>query len=274
MPELPEVESVRRGLLPWIVGGKIRKVALSLPRLLKYPTPAIFRKNLPGSQIKKLSRKGKYLIFELDNQKDLIIHLGMSGRLIPSAESEAYPLHTHLILHLDTQDNLLFIDPRTFGRIALLPHEDYSQLPGLAAIGIDPTQSEEYQWEKVKDLFRGNRPVKSFLMDQSILAGIGNIYADESLFRAKIHPLRLVSSLTTREKKRLFTVIRDILNEAIECGGTTILTFMDSRKNHGNFQSHLQVYGKENTPCPYCLSLIRKITISGRSAHFCPHCQK
>jgi formamidopyrimidine-DNA glycosylase len=274
MPELPEVESVRRGLLPWIVGAKIIKAELSLPRLLKYPKPASFQKSLTGSRIKALTRKGKYLIFELDNQKDLIIHLGMSGRLIPSAESEAYPPHTHLILQLEAQANLLFIDPRTFGRIALLPHEDYSQLPGLAAIGIDPTLPEEYQWEKVKDLFRGNRPVKSFLLDQSILAGIGNIYADESLFRAKIHPLRLVSSLTTREKKRLFTVIQDILNEAIECGGTTILTFMDSHKNHGNFQSHLQVYGKENSPCPHCSSLIHKITIAGRSAHFCPHCQK
>ncbi len=274
MPELPEVETVRRGLVPWISGQRIQKVELLLPRLLKYPSPAAFKPTLVNRTILDLSRKGKYLIFKLETQRELIIHLGMSGRLIPGERKESLPPHTHFILRLEGPQDLLFIDPRTFGRIALVDKDDYSPVPGLNQLGLDPTHPDEYQWPKVQKVLEGNRPVKSFLLDQSALAGIGNIYADESLFRAGIHPLRKVAELSLQEKKRLFKTIKEVLEEAIQSGGTTILTFMDSRNNYGHYQNLLQVYGRDLQPCYQCKTRIEKIKIGGRSSHFCPRCQK
>lgn len=273
MPELPEVETVRRSLEPKIKNRVIRSVRILLPRLVKYPTPQIFQQSIQNLAIKAISRKGKYLLIELSDEKTLVIHLGMSGRLLLVDSHTTFPKHTHITLHLDNNQILCFIDPRTFGRIALLNTSDYSPLPGLYHLGIDPL-SKAFSKSNIVTLFKSNRPIKAFLMDQSKIAGLGNIYVDECLFRAGIHPLKHVSQLKAEQIDLLCKTIPNVLTTAIRMKGTTVYTFVDDEEKSGKFQKFLKVYGKTGEPCVNCGSPVNKITLAGRSTHFCPVCQK
>ncbi|MCX7918126.1 MAG: bifunctional DNA-formamidopyrimidine glycosylase/DNA-(apurinic or apyrimidinic site) lyase [bacterium] len=280
MPELPEVETVRRYLLPEVKGRKITAVKLTLPKQLVTPKPVKFIKLLTGTKINDIHRRGKYLLFHLDNEYDLMFHLGMSGRIAmvkPNAPTEK---HTHLRLKLlevsgqKVEKELRFIDPRQFGKIALIPHGDYSAVPGLANLGIEPF-ARKFTLAKLRALLSGRRKMKPLLLDQTKIAGIGNIYADESLFAARIHPEELSCNLTELQLRKLHQAIPTILKKSIRFQGTTLFDegYTNPRGESGRFIRFLKVYGHENDPCPRCGIPIKRIVISGRSSFFCPYCQ-
>ena len=273
MPELPEVETVRLGLLAKVLQLKINHVALHLPRLVSYPKKnSNWTSSLIQSRIYAIQRKGKYLLFYLDNGKDLMIHLGMSGRIFYQSTSMTPPPHSHFILRFDNEMEMRFIDPRTFGKIALFDHLDYTPLPGLLHIGLDPLSSD-YNLVNFKTCLQGKRKIKAFLLDQQYLAGIGNIYADECLFLAGIHPLTLTHRLNDRQIKALFASIRTILKKSVSKGGTTIHTFENTDQDFGHYQDYLKVYGRKDNPCPRCQSPIQRTLVVQRSTYYCPGCQ-
>lgn len=273
MPELPEVETIRRGLLPKIKGQKINSAILTLPRLLEYPTPKQFIRRLKNVAIRDIGRHGKYLLFHLDNQSDLMIHLGMTGRLFVHSSNQPLDKHTHFRLLLHSSKELRFIDARTFGKLALVPHNDYSPVIGLAHLGIDPLSSK-FTLQEFAKIMDCNRQLKAVLMDQSRIAGLGNIYVDEVLHRARLNPKKSVSRLKIPQIESLFNAICEILKKALHYRGTTILSYVDSEVRYGEYQSHLKAYGRENEPCLTCGTPIRRIFLVSRSTFYCPKCQK
>ncbi len=273
MPELPEVETIRRGLLPKIKGKKIDSAILTLPRLLEYPAPAQFLHRLKNTSIRDIGRHGKYLLFHLDNKMDLMIHLGMTGRLFVHSSNQPLDKHTHFRLKLYSSEELRFVDARTFGKLALIFHIDYSPVFGLAHLGIDPL-SPKFTLQEFTKVTECNRQLKAVLMDQSRIAGLGNIYVDEVLHRAFLNPKKSASRLKFTQIEILFNSIREILKEALHYRGTTILSYVDSEVRYGEYQDHLKVYGRENEPCRNCGNSIRRIILVSRSTFYCPKCQR
>lgn len=263
MPELPEVEVVRRELVSAIKGQKLEKVDI-LENKFYFPSAVV-----TGSELKNLLRKGKYLFLELGDYY-LLLHLGMSGRLIFTRERNNLPYEK--VIFYFSEGILTFCDQRKFGRVELLNRELKDRV--WAQIGIDPF-SPEFTFDRFWQITRGKtQRVKDFLLNQRRIAGIGNIYASEILFRSGIHPQRRVDTLSKAEKERLFSYIKPVLEEAIRCQGTTIRDYVRSQGETGNFQQFLLVYGKAGKSCPRCGSLIQKEKISNRSSYFCPSCQK
>jgi formamidopyrimidine-DNA glycosylase len=273
MPELPEVETIRRGLLPKIKGKKIDFAILTLPRLLQYPDSKQFVHRLKNATVMDIGRHGKYLLFHLDNQLDLMIHLGMTGRLFIHSSNQPLDKHTHFRLKLHTSEELRFVDARTFGKLALVSHNDYSPVVGLAHLGIDPL-SPKFTLQKFAKVFECNRQLKAVLMDQSRIAGLGNIYVDEVLHRARLNPKKSVARLKISQIESLFNAICEILKKALLYRGTTILSYVDTEVRYGEYQDHLKVYGRENEPCRNCNKPIRRIVLVSRSTFYCPKCQK
>jgi formamidopyrimidine-DNA glycosylase len=271
MPELPEVETIARGLNKRVAGDVIESVWLgSKPEPLKSPAVQMAA-TLEASRISGVRRVGKHIVFDLKpaegaakNSAQWIVHLGMTGSLLVCSPDSQLEKHTHAILRLASGRELRFVDPRRFGRLSVIER--------FEAVGAEPL---DIKFEDFASLFRGRKtPIKSALLNQKLMSGVGNIYADEALFRAGIRPRRRASSLTRDELKRLRIALKRVLREAIRLGGSSISDYVDSDGEEGFFQLKHRVYGREGKPCLVCKTAIKRIVIGGRSSHYCPKCQK
>ena len=282
MPELPEVETVARGLNQSIAGDIIESVWLGeKPEPLKSPAKEIATV-LERARIEQVRRVGKHIVFDLERPSrngrkfsatrgQWIVHLGMTGRLLIASPETETAKHTHAVLKLASGRELRFVDPRRFGRLAVVRIESKSAA-GFAAPGDEPLDA---QIERFLTLFRRRKtPIKSALLNQKLLSGVGNIYADESLFRAAIRPRRRAASLTRAELRKLHAAVQEVLHEAIELGGSSVSDYVDAEGREGFFQLQHRVYGREAEPCRVCGTPIKRVIIAGRSSHYCPHCQK
>jgi formamidopyrimidine-DNA glycosylase len=269
MPELPEVETVRQSLLP-IVGARIAAVEVREPRLRRVIAPD-FAARLTGRAIRAIERRGKYLLFQLSNGDTLLAHLGMSGALLLQPAGTPAALHDHVRLQLSDRRQVIFNDPRRFGLLRVGRTEDLAE---LANVGPDPL-ADTFGVSHLAALARGRKkPVKNLLMDQRALGGIGNIYANEILFRAGIRPGRQARRLTRTELQRLFNATRAILRSAIRLGGSSISDYRDGDGRPGYFQLRLKVYDRAGKPCVHCRTPVRRTVHAGRSSFYCPACQR
>ena len=276
MPELPEVETVARGLQKEVAGRRI--VSITIGKSDFIDNAADIARELPGRIIREVRRYGKFLLLRLtaaekagqaDDESALLVHLGMTGMLWPRPVSEPQLKHTHVVMLLDDGRELRFIDARRFGRIAYLAKEVLQK--ELLRFGADPLEAGLEEFQQRMD--RRTR-VKALLLDQRVLRGVGNIYADESLWKAKIHPAHLGARLTPTQVKELFRALQDILKKAIVLRGSSISDFLDADGQPGEYQRHHRVYGREGKSCARCKTLIRRVMVAGRSSYFCPHCQR
>jgi formamidopyrimidine-DNA glycosylase len=282
MPELPEVETVRCGLLPVMEGARIAKAAVNRPDL-RWPLPERMAERLTGVTVTALRRRSKYILADLSSDETLLIHLGMSGRMLISGamlgqfhhDHPAPQKHDHVILTMDNGARVTFNDARRFGMMDLMPTAAADQHKLLAGLGPEPLGnglSEAY----LSARFAGRAtPIKAALLDQHLIAGLGNIYVCEVLHRAHLAPTRLTGSLTPAEVARLVPLIRDVLGEAIAAGGSSLRDYRQADGELGYFQHRFRVYDREGEPCPSpgCNGTIARITQSGRSSYFCPVCQ-
>ena len=276
MPELPEVETVARGLQREIAGRKILSVALGKTDFID--DPAAVERELPGRSILRVERYGKFLLLRLSTAKDrgasqeetaLLVHLGMTGSLMPRPVNEAPLKHTHVVMLLDDGRELRYIDPRRFGRMAYLAGEALRR--ELQRFGADPLDAGLMEFA---ERIRGRRArIKALLLDQGVLRGVGNIYADESLWKAKIHPARLGAQLKRKQVAELYEGLQEILKKAIQLRGSSISDFLDAEGLPGEYQRHHRVYGREGKACFRCKTAIRRMIVAGRSSYFCPECQ-
>lgn len=272
MPELPEVETVRLGLILCLVKQKINKVIVRQPKL-RWPVPTHLPSKLKNQVIMAISRRGKYLLFHF-KRGTLIVHLGMSGRLLVLPKMHERYKHEHVVLELSNQKALCFIDPRRFGAVLWTEEDDPLQHPLLNKLGREPLDrkfSVNYLWEKSRTR---KLTVKQFIMDGHIVVGVGNIYANEALFVAGIRPARSANSLTQKECDNLAKAIKHILRKALRKSGTTIRDYVTSRNTHGHFGQHLKVYGRSGEPCVVCGNILQEVRLGQRSSVFCPKCQR
>ena len=270
MPELPEVETVVRGLRGPLVGRTITAAWLDWPNSLVHPNPDEFRTQIAGQQVQQITRRGKYILCGLD-RATLIIHLKMTGRLyvIPDTARQEADRWVHFRFQLDNAHQLRFSDARKFGRVYLTPD------PGWVVNKLGPEPLEDaFTLDAFRDrLARRSGILKALLLNQSFVAGIGNIYADEALFRACIHPQRTADSLAPAEQAALYESIRAVLNAGITCEGASINWYRKPDGTQGEAQKHFFAYGRTGQPCLRCGTPIDRIQVGGRSTHFCPTCQ-
>jgi formamidopyrimidine-DNA glycosylase len=281
MPELPEVETVARGLRQTILGRRILSVTLGKTDFID--DPVALEQHLPGRQIQAVERYGKFMLLGLSAANgesrlaangdaapaSLLVHLGMTGQIAPSPAGQPREKHTHVSMLLDDGRELRYTDARRFGRIAYLTRASLAE--ELTGFGADPLEVEK---EEFADRICGRRArIKALLLDQSVLRGVGNIYADESLWRARIHPARLGIRLHKQEAEILRHVLRDILQKAIVLRGSSISDFLDAAGEPGEYQRHHRAYGREGKGCYRCKTPIRRALVAGRSSYFCPRCQ-
>jgi formamidopyrimidine-DNA glycosylase len=276
MPELPEVETVARGLRKEVAGRRILSITIGKSDFID--NPADIERELPGRIIREVQRYGKFLLLRLttaektgqqDGESALLVHLGMTGMLWPRPVSEPHLKHTHVVMLLDDGRELRFIDARRFGRIAYLAKDVLQK--ELLRFGADPLEVELEEFQK--RMHRRAR-VKALLLDQRVLRGVGNIYADESLWKARIHPAHLGMRLAATQVKELYRALQDILQKAIVLRGSSISDFLDADGQPGEYQRHHRVYGREGKSCSRCKTPIRRVIVAGRSSYFCPNCQK
>lgn len=270
MPELPEVETVARGLQGALAGRTIIGMAALWPRTIAFPMLDEFERRIIGRQVASVGRRGKYVVISLD-KGFLLIHLKMSGRLRVLPADEARDEHTHTLFDLDDGRQLHFQDVRKFGRVYLV--DDPEQV--TSELGPEPL-ADAFSLDAFRQLLaRRTGRLKSLLLNQQFLAGIGNIYADESLFVARLHPLRKADSLVPAEQARLYTAIRTVLSRAIAGRGTTLddSGYVDAEGRAGVYQEQIAVYGRAGQPCLACQTPIERMVLGGRSTHFCPKCQ-
>lgn len=273
MPELPEVETVKRTLNTLVQGKKIQNVTVRLARIIRRPDDiSIFAHMLEGHVIERVERRGKFLRFLLDGLV-LVSHLRMEGRYGLYKAGEPLDKHTHVIFHFDDGTELRYTDVRQFGTMDLfLPGEDL-QLPPLGKLGMEPLDPG-FTLEAFKSLTAGkNTKIKPFLLNQAYVVGIGNIYVDESLYRAGIHPERTASSLSPDELRRLHTAIVGTLQEAVIAGGSSVKSYVNGQGESGSYQHQLRIYGRKDEVCHTCGSKVEKSVVGGRGTHFCPSCQ-
>jgi len=287
MPELPEVETIARGLAKRVSGDVIESVWLgSKPEPLKSP-PAEIERTLESSRIAGVRRVGKHIVFDLEpaglarvptsakktghprakppaaTGSQWVVHLGMTGKMLVAKPDDGPEKHTHAIARLASGRELRFVDPRRFGRLSVT-HQ-------FAAPGSEPLEVELVRFV---ELFHGRKtPIKSALLNQGLLSGVGNIYADESLFRAGIRPRRRAASLSRENLRRLYLAVQEVLKEAIALGGSSVSDYVGADGEEGFFQLQHRVYGREGEPCLVCQTPIKRVVIAGRSSHYCPKCQ-
>ncbi|MFO7273853.1 MAG: bifunctional DNA-formamidopyrimidine glycosylase/DNA-(apurinic or apyrimidinic site) lyase [Symbiobacteriaceae bacterium] len=272
MPELPEVETVRRTLYPHVVGRRIRRVEILTPRQIYHPDPETFAADLQGAPLTDIQRRGKYLLFHL-GPRVLVAHLRMSGHLFVCGPDRPREKHLHVVFHLDDGRELRYVDQRKFGGFHLLGPDGQGMPLGLANLGPEPL-SPEFTPEALASRLHGRHTsIKAALLNQSLVAGLGNIYADEALFCARIHPAREAASLTAEEVERLHGCIRRVLLRAVERRGTTFSLYRDGEGNEGDMYDELQVFDRAGEPCPVCGTPIAKVAVAQRGTHFCPRCQ-
>ncbi len=274
MPELPEVETVSRDLRPEVTGRAIGRVALTLSRVLRYPPPAAFRRRLTGQTIQGLTRHGKLIAFHLQGEDRLYVHLGMTGRLTLCDPEEPVARHTHLVLTLDDGRQLRYTDQRQFGRLLLGTEPELRAARVLPRLGPDPLTGE-FTFERFTAvLARRRRPIKAALLDQRLIAGLGNIYADESCFVARVRPTRSVRRLRVAERRALYGAIRSVLQKSIRNRGSSVDDYRDGYGALGNHQEYLLVYGRQGAPCVKCRTALTKVRLAGRGTVYCPRCQR
>lgn len=263
MPELPEVETIRREVLPFVRGKTIKGVEIIDPRNIKKITPAQFKKKIAGQKILDIERKAKYQLFKLASGKYLVVHLGMTGRLLFDPDK-----YVKVIFDLSGGKKLYFSDARLFGKIWF-----YDKYPELK-LGPEPL-TKEFTWQKLKELLSKRKTsVKLILLDQKLISGVGNIYANEALFRAGIHPQRKANHLTDTEYQKLHKAIEEVLDEAIRYRGTSDSWYVDAQGKKGGFQNRLKVYGRKGEPCLKCGGKVERIGLGQRGTFFCNRCQK
>lgn len=272
MPELPEVETVRRTLQQLIVGKRIERVTVRLARIIQYPEPEPFCHALIGQTFREVGRRGKFLRFLLDDLS-LVSHLRMEGRYGLYNSGEALETHTHVIFHFDDATELRYKDVRQFGTMHLFPLGSELERPPLLKLGQEPLDLDFTLALFSKMMKNRSTKIKPLLLNQAYIVGIGNIYVDESLFRARIHPERIANSLTNVELKRLYRSIIDILTQAVEAGGSSIKSYVNGQGEMGMFQQQLLIYGRKQEPCSHCGRPIEKMVVAGRGTHYCPRCQ-
>ena len=297
MPELPEVETIARGLHTRVAGDHVESVWIgSRKQPLKSPA-GLIASTLEGKRIVRVQRAGKHIVFDLEAVPQAsptksktrkrkggasggraekrqaaslqggqwIVHLGMTGRLVVCESASEVAKHTHLIAMLGSGRELRFVDPRMFGKLSV-------QAGGFDPGGVEPLEVSE---EGFVELFRGRKtPIKSALLNQKLLRGVGNIYADESLFRAGIRPRRRAAAITRAQFGQLYRAVQEVLREAIALGGSSVSDYVDADGEEGSFQLQHRVYGREGEPCLMCGTPVRRLVLSGRSSHYCPKCQK
>lgn len=267
MPELPEVETIKNELSPHVIGRTITNVTLLWEKMLRQPSADEFYSGISGQKITGLSRRGKYLVFQLEEGSYLIIHLRMSGSLL-IGKSEP-PKYTRAIIHLDDGSNIFFCDPRKFGKLQLVKDSNIV----LCKLGIEPLTSA-FTPEVLHSILKKRKaPVKAILLEQNLIAGIGNMYADEALFASGIHPLRPANSLSQAEVTRLHNAIQSVLKKAISNKGASVNTYFRPDGEKGTAHSHFNVAHLSGKPCPACKTPIKRIRIRQRGSYFCPKCQ-
>lgn len=273
MPELPEVETVKRSLEPLVKGRIIEKTDVFYSGIIKKPATEEFIQYLQGKEIQGIKRRGKYLLFSLGQGGLLVIHLRMTGQLVFSRKGEELIKHTHLVFHLSGGDELRFIDIRKFGLVYLIPTGKWEEAGGLSTLGPEPLEAEFSLSAFQKALQQKKVGVKAFLLDQRNIAGIGNIYADEILFTAGLRPQRNVNSIVNEEAGCLYDAIRAVLAEGIKYRGTSIRDYVDGKGERGRFQEKLKVYDRAGKSCVRCGTVLVKETVAGRGTVYCPSCQ-
>ncbi len=271
MPELPEVETVVRGLQTQLPGRSISAVAVRWKRTIAAPKPAAFARRLLGQTITSVRRRGKWIVLDFESGAVLLAHLRMTGQLI--LEPAGYPEgdYTRVVLHLDDDRRLRFSDMRKFGRLILTPDPETV----LGHLGPEPL-ANDFTSQQFRHLLAGRRGrIKSLLLDQSFVAGLGNIYVNEALWEARIHPLRPGGSLSVAEVERLHTAIQAVIRAAIDEGGTTLANgnFRQADGTAGRYAPHLQIYDRQEEPCPCCGAPVKRITVGQRGTYFCACCQ-
>jgi len=278
VPELPEVETVRRGLEQHLVGRRVTAVDVGRERVVRRTSREELIVGLTGATVIAAERRGKYLLLPLDSGDSLMIHLRMSGQVLSAPAGSERPPHTHVVAHLDDGNELWFVDPRTFGEVVVFdPLRAETVLPEVANLGLDPIV-DEFATSDLKAAFGSTRrALKPLLLDQHVVAGIGNIYADEILHRARLHPARPADSLDRQRIDRLREAIVEVLREAIDAGGSTLgdAQYVDLMGDGGSYQDEHRVYGRGGERCSTCgRGWIRRTVSAGRGTHFCPVCQR
>jgi formamidopyrimidine-DNA glycosylase len=275
MPELPEVETVRRGLALKMSGRRILQAELRRPDLRR-PFPPALAARLDGARIGELGRRGKYILIELDSDGLLLLHLGMSGRVTAGSAALPDAPHDHVVLRLDDGTVIRFNDARRFGLLDYVKRGEEKQHPLLAGLGPEPLEAEFDGAYLTAALAGKMTPIKSALLDQKIVAGLGNIYVCEALFRSAVSPRRLAASIGRGRAQRLVNGVRTVLTEAIEAGGSSVRDYVQANGQLGYFQHRWAVYGHEGDPCPGCDcdGAVRRIVQSGRSTFFCAKRQR
>lgn len=266
MPELPEVETIKRELEKTVLGKKITGVYVHHPLVIREPSVEKFKKGLAGVTIKNILRKAKVLILELSDGKALVMHLKMTGQLVYPGNGKS----ARVIFKLSDGKTLDFNDRRLFAELRLL--DDWRNLKFIKGLGPEPFDITSGQFKKM--LCKKKSKIKPLLMDQKFISGVGNLYAAEALFRAKIHPERPAASLSDKEKELLFKEIKDTLTEAIKYRGSSIDQYVQLSGEQGGYVKYHKVYGREGKPCMVCKTPVKRIALGGRGTYFCPRCQK
>ncbi len=271
MPELPEVETVKETLKPRLVSKTIHSVRIYYNNIIEYPSVTEFKKRIKNQTVRGIDRKGKWIILELDNYY-LLSHLRMEGKYFFKNKDEVRDKHEHVIFDLGDNNELRYKDVRKFGKMWLIEKDKIKTFGPLQNLGLEPW-SNDLTIDYLKEKYKNKKlPIKSVLLDQGIITGIGNIYADEILFLSKINPNCLPYELDDKQLEQIINNTRKVLEEAIKMGGTTIRSYTAVNGVHGLFQTKLNVHGKEK--CPNCQGTILKIKINGRGTYYCPNCQK
>lgn len=273
MPELPEVESLARGIRSELLGKSFSTINFLRPDIREKIPQLRLKEILINQKINDVFRRGKYLLIET-TKGFLALHLGMSGRLVKASSADQIAAHTHAIFEIYPHFQFRFIDPRRFGRIFSVEKHELKTHPFLAKLGLEPLEN---QGELARHLYLKSRkkkqPIKNFLMDSTVVVGVGNIYASEALWLARIHPEQKANSLSEPSYQTLASSISQVLSQAIAAGGTTFRDYRDKDGKPGYFQNNLAVYGKSSKPCPRCSRAIRRAVHCGRSTFYCPFCQ-
>ena len=275
MPEMPEVEIIRRGLRKNLIRRRIKSVDILLARQIKHPDENGFRAAVTGRTIANVGRVGKYLLIELDDGSEIVFHLRMTGHLVYVADTaKDSDKYARLCFNLDDGSKLIYGDSRTLGVIYAIKKGERGLIKTLAQMGAEPLSADftpQYLREKCH---RRKIKIKQLLLEQKSIGGIGNIYADEALFKSRINPTRIADTLSDEETKNLFAAINQVIADGIADGGTTFRDYQNADGKSGRHQENLFVYGREKKTCRICGATIEKITVGGRGTHFCPRCQK
>jgi formamidopyrimidine-DNA glycosylase len=273
LPELPEVETTARGLRELLIGARVRGVGgIDWPRMLPNVGPEDLRQALVGRTVQAVERRGKYLLVRLNDRAALVLHRKMTGNVLVGPAEAPPRRHIHLVVSFEDGRDLRFVDPRKFGRVYYFPDEE--ALQGFLAERLGPEPLAELSAEELANLLRRRTGrLKPLLLNQLFLAGIGNLYADEILWAARLHPLRPANSLTPEEVERLHQAVQDVLGEAIGRRGTSLSDYLDATGEPGRNQDYLRVYGRAGQPCPRCGAAVSKMTVGQRGTWYCAACQ-